>query len=123
MLMLTIDNALNRIFRVQRRRPLAQKIIMYWSVLTLGPVLIGASLSHHFTLRLHRQLRSISRCCSASCLSRSPAAALTLLYVLVPYRHVEIAPCRCSAACSPASAFEVAKRALRPVPRRFPTYT
>jgi membrane protein len=45
LLMLTIDDTLNRIFRVRRRRPLAHKIIVYWSVLTLWPVLIGASLS------------------------------------------------------------------------------
>ena len=45
MLMLTIDNALNRIFRVQRRRSLVQNVIIYWAVLTLAPVLIGVSLS------------------------------------------------------------------------------
>src|SRR5881397_2308331 len=45
MLMLTVDNALNRIFRVQRRRTILQNVFIYWAVITLGPVLIGASLS------------------------------------------------------------------------------
>src|SRR5947208_10455688 len=45
MLMLTVDNALNRIFRVQRRRTILQNIFIYWSVITLGPLLVGASLS------------------------------------------------------------------------------
>jgi membrane protein len=45
MLMLTIDNALNRIFRVQRRRTILHNIFIYWAVITLGPILIGASLS------------------------------------------------------------------------------
>ena len=45
MLMLTIDNALNRIFRVQRRRSLLQNVFIYWAILTLAPVLIGVSLS------------------------------------------------------------------------------
>src|SRR5918911_167930 len=45
MLMLTIDNALNRIFRVQRRRSIVQNVFIYWAVITLGPLLIGASLS------------------------------------------------------------------------------
>src|SRR3954466_8258852 len=45
LLMLTVDNALNRIFRVQRRRSILQSIVVYWAVLSLGPVLIGASLS------------------------------------------------------------------------------
>jgi len=30
MLMLTVDNALNRIFRVQRRRTILQNIFIYW---------------------------------------------------------------------------------------------
>ena len=45
MLMTTIDISLNRLFRVQRQRPLLQQVLMYWAVLTLGPVLIGGSLS------------------------------------------------------------------------------
>ncbi len=45
MLMTTIDVSLNRLFRVQRARPLLQQVLMYWAVLTLGPVLIGGSLS------------------------------------------------------------------------------
>ena len=52
MLMLTVDNALNRIFRVQRRRTILQNIYIYWAVITLGPLLIGASLSMtYFALR------------------------------------------------------------------------
>src|SRR3989442_1435625 len=43
MLMLTIDNALNRIFRVERRRALPQRVLTYWAVLTLGPVLIAGA--------------------------------------------------------------------------------
>src|SRR6478736_6050202 len=52
MLMLTIDNALNRIFRVQRRRSLVQNIFIYWGLITLGPLFIGGSLSAtYFALR------------------------------------------------------------------------
>lgn len=43
--LLTIDRAFNQIWRVPRRRPLMQRIFVYWSVLTVGPVLVGASLS------------------------------------------------------------------------------
>lgn len=43
-LMLTIDRALNAIWRVRRRRPLAQRILIYWAALTLGPLFIAASL-------------------------------------------------------------------------------
>src|SRR2546421_11265921 len=52
MLMLTVDNALNRIFRVQRRRSLVQNIFVYWGVITIGPLFIGGSLSAtYFALR------------------------------------------------------------------------
>jgi membrane protein len=45
MLMLTIDRAFNTIWRVKRPRPLIQRVLIYWSVLTIGPLLIGGSLS------------------------------------------------------------------------------
>lgn len=45
MLMLTIDRAFNTIWRVKRPRPLIQRVLIYWSVLTIGPILVGSSLS------------------------------------------------------------------------------
>jgi membrane protein len=45
LMMLTIDHALNTIWRVSRPRPLIQRVMIYWLVLTLGPLLIGGSLS------------------------------------------------------------------------------
>ena len=44
-LVLTIDRKLNDIWRVHRPRPLAQRVLVYWAALTLGPLLLGASLS------------------------------------------------------------------------------
>ena len=44
-LMLTIDRTLNSIWRVRRPRPLAQRVLIYWAAVTLGPLLLGASLS------------------------------------------------------------------------------
>jgi len=44
-LMLTIDRALNAIWRVPRPRPFAQRVLVYWAALTLGPLLLGVSLS------------------------------------------------------------------------------
>ena len=44
-LVLTIDRTLNGIWRVRRPRPLAQRIVIYWSVMTLGPLLLAASVS------------------------------------------------------------------------------
>ena len=44
-LMFTIDRTLNAIWRVRKPRPLAQRVLVYWAGLTLGPLLLGASLS------------------------------------------------------------------------------
>jgi membrane protein len=44
-MMLTIDRALNAIWRVRRPRPIAKRVLVYWSGLTLGPLLLGISLS------------------------------------------------------------------------------
>lgn len=44
-LVLTIDRKLNDIWRVRRARPLAQRVPIYWAVLTLGPLLLGGSVS------------------------------------------------------------------------------
>ena len=44
-LILTIDQTLNSIWRVRKRRPLGQRVLIYWAGLTLGPLLLGASLT------------------------------------------------------------------------------
>lgn len=45
LMMVTIDNAFNTIWRVPKPRPLLKRVLVYWAVLTLAPLLIGASLS------------------------------------------------------------------------------
>jgi membrane protein len=44
-LILTIDRTLNSIWRVRQRRPLGQRVLIYWAAITLGPLLLGASLT------------------------------------------------------------------------------
>jgi membrane protein len=44
-LILTIDRTLNSIWRVKKPRPLAQRVLIYWAVITLGPLFLGASLA------------------------------------------------------------------------------
>ena len=45
LMMLTIEKEFNVIWRVTRPRPLVKRLVAYWAVLTLAPLLIGASLS------------------------------------------------------------------------------
>lgn len=45
MLLVTIERAFNMIFRVARERPLLSKLLIYWTGLTLGPLLLGVAVS------------------------------------------------------------------------------
>lgn len=44
-LIFTIDRTLNSIWRVRNKRPLGQRVLIYWAAVTLGPLVLGASLS------------------------------------------------------------------------------
>lgn len=44
-LMLTIDRTLNAIWRVRQPRPIAQRVLVYWAAATLGPLVLGVSLT------------------------------------------------------------------------------
>ncbi len=44
-MILTVDRILNDIWQVHQRRPLARRLVVYWTVLSVGPVLLVISLS------------------------------------------------------------------------------
>jgi membrane protein len=126
MLMLTIDNALNRIFRVQRRRSVLQNVFIYWAVLTLGPVLIAVSLSMT-TMGLAASLGSDMLDMLAEILLRGlpflfTCAALTLLYGVVPARRIQLRHAVTGGILA-GTAFEIAKRAFALYLEQVPTYT
>jgi len=45
LLLLTIEGALNQIFKVIRPRLLRQRLLVFWAVMTIGPVLLGMGVS------------------------------------------------------------------------------
>jgi len=45
MLLGNIENSLNDIWDSKERRSLGQRVLIYWALITLGPILMGASLS------------------------------------------------------------------------------
>jgi membrane protein len=126
MLMLTIDNALNRIFRVQRRRPILQNVFVYWAVITLGPLLIGGSLSAtYFALR--RSLGALQLDVVADVLLGLvpfllTCVALMLLYGVVPARRVDWRHALIGGVAA-GIGFELAKRGFAMYLQRVPTYT
>jgi membrane protein len=126
MLMLTVDEVMNRIFRVQRRRGLAQRLLMYWAVLTLGPVLIGASLSMtSFVVGSSLGVLDLGRLARAL-LGLLPflftCAALTMLYLVVPYRRIDPRHALLGGLVG-GVLFELAKRGFALYIAKFPTYT
>lgn len=126
MLMTTIDTALNRLFRIQRPRPVLQQVLMYWAVITLGPLLIGGSLSMtSFAVGASFGWLRLSIVADAL-LAVLPfvftCIALTLLYAVVPNRHVRIRDALIGGVLA-GVAFEFAKRGFAVYIARFPTYS
>ncbi|HYD57355.1 MAG TPA: YihY family inner membrane protein [Burkholderiales bacterium] len=126
MLMLTIDDTLNRMFRVRRQRALLHRVVIYWAVLTLGPVLIGGSLSMS-SYAIGASLGMLPQDFFADVALRLlpfvfTCAALTLLYAVVPFRHVPLAHALTGGVVAGA-AFELAKRGFALYLENFPTYT
>jgi membrane protein len=125
-LMLTVDEALNRIFRVQRRRHLVRRLLVYAAVLTLGPALIGASLYLTSTVVVSSlgffDLDEYRRTVVGLLAFAFTCAALMLVYLVVPYRHV--APRHAAVGGVVAGVlFELAKRGFGLYVAKFPTYT
>ena len=92
-MIITVDRVLNDIWRVRNRRPLAQRVLIYWAIITLGPILIGASLSASSYLwalsaDAVRQMPALVH----SVLDYAPVLisglAYAALYVFVPNRRV-----------------------------------
>lgn len=90
LLIQTIDQTLNRIWRVQRGRPWWISLTVYWALLTIGPMLVGISLSvsaygltqntdYFFSSSLHFVGNVLGN-----------AVFLFLLYRLVPNCHVPL---------------------------------
>lgn len=93
LLLSTIENSFNFIFKVRQPRRIATKITLYWTVITLGPLLLGAA----FSLRGYiYALNLLPDADTPSALSKLIPAGITfviliMIYTLVPNRKVKIA--------------------------------
>jgi membrane protein len=125
LLMMTIDDSLNRIFRVRRRRPLGLRLLTYWAVITLGPLLIGGSLSVSSYLvgvaMGYLEMPRIAQYPLGVLPFVLTCGALAMLYIFVPHRHVEWRHGLIGAVFA-AVAFELAKRGFAYYIGHFPTY-
>ena len=95
MLMLTIEEAFNTIWRVVRQRAVFNRVLIYWAVLTLGPLLIGGSLSLtsyllSFSLGFVTHIPAIGLVLLKIMPVALTIAAFALLYIAVPNRFVPL---------------------------------
>src|SRR5260370_4537565 len=44
-MLVTVEDQLNALWRVTTRRPWSQRVLAYWTLMTLGPLLVGMSLT------------------------------------------------------------------------------
>ena len=58
LLLIRIETAFNRIWRVAKGRTLLNRVVMYWAVLTLGPLALGAAAAR--VVLLEQDVRSVT---------------------------------------------------------------
>ncbi|ARP94654.1 YihY family inner membrane protein [Bordetella genomosp. 13] len=127
LLIMTIDQSFNDIWHVKRQRPLSQRVLVYWSVITLGPLAAGASLwATSFVARESMGLvqdvpEIVSLAISFIPLLLS-GLAFSALFVVVPNRRILWRDALVGG-YGTALLLEVMKSAFAYYLTRFPTYT
>jgi membrane protein len=125
--MSTIERVFNQIWRVKNSRPFSRRLLVYWAAVTLGPLLIGMSISvtSNFFKATNGVVMPISfvgavfSTCASILLT---TGAFTLLYVAVPNRAVDWRDAVWGGLLA-GVAFEIAKRLFAAYITKFPTYT
>ena len=126
-LMLTIDRTLNAIWRVRTPRPIAQRVLVYWAAATLGPLVLGVSLSlTSYALSASQGLVGVLPGGVSLLLGTLEflllVATLAGLFHYVPNTHVRWRHALAGGAFS-AVGFELAKRLLGWYLQTVPTYS
>lgn len=128
LLMMTIERAFNQIWRVRRARPVLQRIFVYWTLITIGPILVGASLSltswfvsQSLGLSFVKSIPGLAWLTLHSVPVVLTSLALGLLYLTMPNRRVVLKDAVTGGILAGA-AFEVMKRGFALYIEHFPTY-
>jgi len=126
LMMANIDRALNAIWEVRSKRRFATKFLIYWAVLSLGPILIGASvLVTSYLVSLPILTEAASSGVGRRLLGLTPVAAsalaFTMMYLVVPNRRVRLGHALIGGVFA-AILFELAKHGFGLYITQFPTY-
>ncbi|GGI16070.1 UPF0761 membrane protein [Oxalicibacterium faecigallinarum] len=126
-MMLMIDRVFNQIWRVKTKRPITQRVLVYWAIVTLGPLLIGASISltsYLFTATngVVKNVPFIGAFFFSSISILLTTVTFTSLYVVVPNKIVEWRDALWGGLLA-AIAFEILKRLFAIFIVKGPTYT
>ena len=126
LMMHTIEDAFNTIWRVSRPRPLVQRVLVYWAVLTLAPLLIGGSLSLTswlvgMSVGYARQIPEFGVVMLKVVPVLLTTLAFSLLFRVVPNRYVPLRHAIIGGLAA-ALAFESMNRAFAVYIAHFPTY-
>lgn len=127
LMMAAIDRAMNDIWRVQQRRRPLHGFMVYWTVLTLAPILIGASLgisSYVLSVTRFGELEALGGL-QGTLLAAMPfvaeTVAFTFLYAAVPNSRVPIRHALLGGVLA-AALFELAKGGFGWYVANIPTY-
>ncbi len=126
MLMATIDKTFNAIWEVRRKRRALSKFLVYWAILSMGPVLVGVSVlvtSYLVSLPMISEATAsgMGRTLLAWVPTLTSGVAFTLLYWLVPNRPVKLWHALLGGAVA-AVLFELTKQGFAWYLTTFPTY-
>jgi membrane protein len=127
LLIATIEKVFNAIWRARRPRPAVQRLMIYWAALTVGPLLIGASLSLTSWLVTQSMVFAGETGQVKSTLLRVfpvflNGIAFGLLYLTLPNRRVLVRDAVIGGVVA-AVAFELMKRGFGLYVQLFPTYS
>ena len=113
LLMFRIEVAFNKIWRVTEQRTITNRIVMYWAVLTLSPIMIGASvaLGAQNLLAAFDLKEGVPPGVQHFGIFLLMWAVFTLIFVLVPNRKVRFRDAIAGAFLA-AVLFEIAKAAF-----------